>query len=98
MRHLILALSLLLIVSPVFAGDDDLCMSTAGGLAGSPTIDGEIQNDFGWNGAARINITHSMGATTDTSLVTGFAGNALYLGYTVNSPEVSPGDTVIIAF
>jgi opacity protein-like surface antigen len=97
-KPLLIEIVFLLMVSPVFAGDDDLCMSTASGLAGSPTIDGEIQNDFGWNGAARINIAANMGATTDTSLVTGFNGNALYLGYTVNTPQVSPNDVVVIGF
>jgi opacity protein-like surface antigen len=103
MRRSILPLLLLLLAVPAAAVDTHLCIPNVGGLAGIPNhLDGVVENDFGWNGATRINLTDGLGTpTSDAKVSIGRSGNFLYFGYTVDAPVIDPasqGNTIVIAF
>src|SRR5688572_9796939 len=92
----ILAVFFCLLLPGLAAAQNDMCVPGIGGLAGTPTIDGivdgytgpgAINNDAGWNGATRWNLSGDNGATTAAKLQAGLAGGFLYLSYVIDTPQ-----------
>jgi hypothetical protein len=99
--------ALLLLLAVGAAAQNDICMTSAGGLAGVPVIDGivdgytgpgPINNDAGWNGATRWNLSADAGATTAVKFQAGVAGSFLYLSYVIDTPAIGLDDTVALIF
>ncbi len=85
-------------VAYVAGAQNDVCVNSIGGLGGTPTFDGQVEGDVGWNNAVRINVSGDMGSTTATKMQMGIVGSTLYLGLVVSAPTVSPDTTVVLGF
>jgi hypothetical protein len=76
---------------------DDDWIPPIGGLAGLPAIDGEMENDKGWNGALRVNLNDAYGVPRKAVIQAGLAGNDFYLGINVKGGYgPSEGDRVVV--
>jgi hypothetical protein len=75
---------------------DNLCVPNIGGLAGSPTIDGIVEDDAGWNGAARVNLSVGLGTTRSAVLQMGKTGADVYISFVVETPSADLSDTIVL--
>ena len=69
---------------------NDLCVSNIGGLAGTPTIDGKVDDDAGWNGATRVNLSADLGTTRSAVFQIGKDVNNnsnVYISVAVDAPS-----------
>jgi hypothetical protein len=105
------ALAVLLSV-PVLATPTDMCIpNISGGLTAVPTIDGIIEgytdpdpdvinNDPGWEGAARVNLLDNTGPNMGTLAAAKFQmgrdANFVYLGFVVGIPTSGVNSTIVI--
>jgi hypothetical protein len=80
------------------SAQNDVCVNSIGGLGGTPTWDGQVEGDVGWNNAVRLNVSGDLGSTTATKMQMGIVGSTLYLGLVVSAPTVSPDTTVVLGF
>ena len=64
----------------------------------SPAIDGDVENDPGWNNAVRLNLSGDIGATTAAKLQAGVSGSSLYLGLDVSAPGITTDTTLVLVF
>jgi hypothetical protein len=94
MRTCILLLAFLLAYKA--GAQNDICLNNIGGLGGTPTFDGQVEGDIGWNNALRLNVSGDMGSTTATKMQMGIVGSTLYLGLVVSAPTISPDTTVVL--
>jgi len=90
-----LALSL---TAGVAHAQSDICVNGAGGLGGTPTFDGRVEGDVGWNGALRLNLSPGVGSSTAANVQLGIVGSTLWLGLVVTAPTISPDTTVVLGF
>ncbi|HLK69139.1 MAG TPA: hypothetical protein VKU19_37155 [Bryobacteraceae bacterium] len=77
---------------------NDVCITSIGGLAGFPTQDGVVTGDPGWNGAVRLNLSGDLGSSTASNLQLGSDGSFVYLGFVVDAPAMSQYTRVMIGF
>jgi len=106
-RKTFTAAALLLLFAVVAAAQSDICMTSVGGLAGVPVIDGIVDGYTGpgtvnnypcWNGATRWNLSADAGATTAVKFQSGQSGGFLYLSYVIDTPAIGLNDTVVLIF
>lgn len=76
----------------------DVCVSSIGGLAGTPVLDGQVIGDPGWNNAVQMNLSGDIGSTTATKMLLGTDGSSLYVGLAVSGLLITNDTTVVIAF
>jgi hypothetical protein len=104
-------LAVIVVLSAATASaQNDMCVPSIGGLAGTPIVDGIVDGytgpplppavdyDAGWNQATRWNLSGDHGATTATKLQAGVTGGFLYLSYVVDTPVYGQDNTIVIAF
>ena len=91
-------LVLLLALTHGAGAQNDVCINAIGGLGGTPTFDGQVEGDVGWNNAVRVNVSGDLGSTTATKMQMGTVGSTLYLGLIVSAPTISPDTTVVVGF
>jgi hypothetical protein len=102
--------SIVVLSAATASAQNDMCVPSIGGLAGTPTVDGIVDGytpppmtpplnyDAGWNQATRWNLSGNHGGTTATKLQAGVAGGFLYLSYVVDTPVYGQDNTIVIAF
>jgi hypothetical protein len=96
--------ALILLCATAEATQTDICMTSVGGLAGNPTIDGivdgfaGIDNDPGWNGATRFNLSGDNGSTTGVKFQSGARSGFLYMSYVIDTPSIGLDDTIVLMF
>jgi hypothetical protein len=88
----------LMAITAAQAAGPDLCLTSAGGLAGVPQMNGIVSGDAGWNGALQVNLSGDLGMTTASKMLIGravFQGqDSLLIGLVVDAP--TPGlDTTV---
>jgi hypothetical protein len=88
----------ILLTAGTMYAQNDLCIPGIGGLGGVPAIDGDVENDPGWNNALRLNLSGDIGATTASKLQLGISGTSLYLGLDVSAPGITTDTTLVLVF
>jgi opacity protein-like surface antigen len=79
-------------------GQDDLCVSDIGGLAGNPDIDGVVEDDAGWNGATRVNLSADLGVTRSAVFQLGKRSGFFYISFVVDTPVPGSDNTIVLVF
>jgi len=77
---------------------NDICVTSVGGLAGLPTLDGFVSGDPGWNNAVQLNVSGDLGASTATKALLGTDGSNLWLGLIVSAPAIDQNTTLVLTF
>lgn len=83
---------LLALPSFVVAQSSDLCSRQIGGLAGLPTLDGQVVGDVGWARAVEYNFDKGQGVPFSGKVLVGHTSNHVYVGI---YSEISPGQEKI---
>jgi hypothetical protein len=75
---------------------NDLCVSEIGGLASTPTIDGKVEDDAGWNGATRVNLSADLGGTRSAVFQIGKDRTNVYISFVVDAPVPGTDNTIVL--
>src|SRR5262245_41308604 len=74
---------------------NDVCIP----VAGTPTLDGQVEGDAGWQGSARIDLDFP-GVAPDTYARLGRTGTHLYVGFVCRNSNIQAdgADRIVLAF
>jgi hypothetical protein len=79
--------------------DPNLCVPPLGGLAATPTIDGRVDGDPGWNRAMKVNLKQSGGTSRLGIMQIGRIGDNLYIALEIEgTPTPNQNDLVVLGF
>ncbi len=95
---LLLGLAAFLATASAALAQSDVCIPVA---TTTPTLDGTVDGDPGWQGAARIDLDcPGVAPSTYIRLCRGTAPNTIYVGVQVNTPGIAPNslDRVVLGF
>jgi len=99
LKPLLLSLGLALLTPLSAPAQDEMCPPALGGLAGTPTLDGNVDGDNGWAAATQFNLidpTATGGTSRDVVLRVGQTSTHLYLGLIIDEPQVHQDDVLVI--
>ena len=87
--------SIILLGNPfsVATAQDEFCAPSSV----NPTIDGDIDSDFGWNNAMEIGLSDDMGASKAAAMLAGRNASNVYLGFKVDVPPPGTDNTLVLA-
>jgi len=93
------------ITATTVQAQNNMCIPSIGGLAPLPNIDGivegytgggPVQDDPGWNGATRFNLSADLGVTRSAVFQVGRSGSSVYISFVVDTPTPGDDNTIVL--